>query len=595
MKSRASTGLARWVPIVKWVRAYRAADFPGDAIAGVIVAIMLVPQAMAYAMLAGLPAQVGLYASIVPLLLYGIFGSSRTLAVGPVAIVSLLTASAIQRVAPEGGAAALSVALTLAALSGTMMLAMGLAQLGFLTNFLSHPVIKGFTSAAALIIALSQLKHLLGIQIPHSEQTHALIGHIFGKLAATNLTALLFGAVAIAVLVFFGKALGPLLRRGGVSETIATPLVQTGPLFVVIAATVLVWALRLDESAGVKVVGTVAAGLPPLSFPPLAWERLQPLLGAALAISFVGFMESISVAKTLASKRRENVDPDRELIALGFANLGSALTSGYSVTGGFSRSVVNFAAGARTPLASMITAVLVGLTVLALTPLFYFVPQAVLAAIIIVAVAGLIDHETPVWLWRYSKGDFASFVLTFGIVLFAGVELGVAIGAGTALAIFLWRASRPHLAVLGRIGNTEHFRNIHRHEVSTCPEVLAIRVDESLFFANARFLEDHLLRLVAEQEVVKDLVLDCSAINHIDSSALETLEKLVTQLRDSGVGFHLAGVKGPVMDRLERSGFPERFGRGCIHLSLDQAMKAVGCGAGDSVFASSPGEPAHSL
>ena len=581
MSTRAPNWLERWVPMAQWVPTYRAADLPGDAIAGVIVAIMLVPQAMAYAMLAGLPPQVGLYASIVPLLLYGVFGSSRTLAVGPVAIVSLLTASVIQRVAPEGGAAALSAALTLAGLVGVMMLAMGFARLGVLTHFLSHPVIKGFTSAAAIIIALSQLKHLLGIQIPHAEHTHQLVANILQQLGATNGATLAMGVAAIALLLFFGKALDPLLRKRGVNKSIATPLAQSGPLVVVTTATLLVWALGLDRSAGIKIVGTVAAGLPPLSFPPLAWDRIQPLLGAAVTIAFVGFMESISVAKALASKRRQNVHPDRELVALGLANLGAALTSGYPVTGGFSRSVVNFAAGAKTPLASMISAALVLITVVALTPLFYFIPHTALGAIIIVAVFGLVDLKRAPQLWHYSRADFSSFVLTFIIVLFAGVELGVAIGAGTALLLFLWRSSRPHIAVLGRIGHTEHFRNIHRHKVRVCPGVLAIRVDESLYFANARYLEDHLLRLVAEQKDLENLVLDCSAINHIDSSALETLEKLVEQLRDSGVGFHLAAVKGPVMDRLERAGFPEHFGRKCIHLSLDDAMRAMGCAASD--------------
>lgn len=583
MSFKAPLLLQRWVPMAEWLPGYRGADFSGDAFAGTIVAIMLVPQSMAYAMLAGLPAQVGLYASILPLFLYGVFGTSRTLAVGPVAIVSLLTASAIHRLAPEGGGNALAVALTLAALVGAMMLAMGIARLGFLTNFLSHPVIKGFTSAAALIIALSQLKHLLGLQIPHTERTHELIVNLAGKLGATNLVALGMGATAIALLLVIDKKGEPLLRKSGVPEAVAAPLARVGPFLVVVLGTVLVAMARLDESAGLKTVGHVAAGLPPFSVPYLGWERLQPLLGAAVAIAFVGYLESISVAKTLASKRRQNVDPDRELVALGMANLGAAFTSGYAVTGGFSRSVVNFAAGAKTPLASIITALLVVLTVTALTPLFYFVPQAVLAAIIVVAVAGLIDLEAPRRLWHYSKADFASFILTFALVLSVGVEVGVAIGGGAALLLFLWRSSRPHIAVLGRIKDTEHFRNVRRHSVLTCPEALAVRVDESLYFANARFLEDHLLRLVAEHHGVKQLVLDCSAINHIDSSALETLEKLVEQLRDSGVGFHLAAVKGPIMDRLERTGFPGRVGRECIHLDLDDAMEAIGCTSGDLV------------
>ena len=576
-KASRARGWSRYLPFLDWLFHYRPQDLSGDLMAGAIVTVMLVPQSMAYALLAGLPPQVGLYASIIPLILYALLGTSRTLAVGPVAMVSLLVATGVSKLAAPNTPEYLALALVLALLVGIIQLGMGLVRLGFLVNFLSHAVISGFTSAAALIIGFSQLKHLLGIAIPHTESFYVLLAELVGHLRETNLATLSIGLGSIALLFYAHKFLGPWLQRRGVPQGQIVPITKSAPLVLVFLSTLLVWSLALPESANVKVVGTIPAGLPSLTWPPLDWNRARALLPTALTISFVGFMESIAVAKSLASKRRQKIEANQELLGLGAANLGAAFTGGYPVTGGFSRSVVNFSAGANTGLASIITALLMALTVMFLTPLFYFLPQAALAAIIIVAVLGLIDVATFQQMWHYNKADAASLLVTFAAVLVAGIETGIVIGVITALALYLWRTSRPHMAVVGRVGNSEHFRNVLRHEVKTYPHVLAIRVDESLYFANTKYLESRLLGTVADYPDVKHLVFICSAINFIDASALETLENLIDDLKDAGVSLYLAEVKGPVMERLEKVRFVDKLGRDRFFLSTHQAMLALGC------------------
>jgi SulP family sulfate permease len=566
-----------YLPCLKWLTHYRREDLVGDLMAGLIVTIMLVPQSMAYALLAGLPPEVGLYASIVPLIIYGLFGTSRTLAVGPVAIVSLLVASGISGLAEPGSPPYLYLALTLALLVGLIQFGMGLVRLGFLVNFLSHPVLAGFTSAAAIVIGFSQLKHLLGISMPRSEAFFELVVYAATHLTETHLITLAIGLFSVAILFYFKQSLGHQLHRMGIREAIVIPMAKAGPLVVVVIGTLVVWIFGLNHEAGVKIVGDVPAGLPPISLPGFDLSIWQALLPTALVISFVGYMESISVAKSLASKRRQKVEANQELVALGLANLGAAFTGGYPVTGGFSRSVVNFAAGANTGLASIVTAILIGLTVIFLTPLFYFLPQAVLAAIIMVAVVGLIDLATFKHVWHYNKADAISMLVTFTAVLLVGIETGILVGVASTVLLYIWRTSRPHYAIVGRLGESETYRNILRHNVKTCPHVVTIRVDESLYFANTKFLEDTVLQLVAERPEVKHLVLVGIAVNFIDASALETLEALIHELRDAGVEFHLADIKGPVMDRLKAVGFTDYVGADHIHLSTHEAMQALRC------------------
>jgi sulfate permease, SulP family len=567
--------VGRYIPAIDWLRNYRSGDLPGDLTAGLVVAIMLVPQGMAYAMLANLPPQVGLYASILPLVLYALFGTSRTLAVGPVAIVSVLVATALARVGPLDAGQAVGVAILLALAVGVLQLAMGLLRLGFLVNFLSDPVIAGFTNAAALVIALSQMKHLLGIDVPNSERPLELLAATVRHLPSTHAPTLWIGLASLVLLVFFSRFLARLLRKLGLADAVAIPLAKAGPLVVVVAASLVAWILGLAQHAGVKVVGAVPRGLPDLTVPGLEWEQLRLLLPVVGAIAFVGYVESFSIAKSLASRRRERVDANGELIGLGAANLGAAFTGGYPVTGGLSRSLVNFTAGARTGLASMVTAGLVALTVLFFTPAFAHLPQAVLAAIILVAVVELVNLTMPLRLWRYNVHDFLSFGATFLAVLVLGVEAGIGVGAATALLLFIWRAGHPHVAVLGRVGDSEHFRNVRRHKVETRPDTIVIRIDASLYFGNARFVEDYVLTAVAERPQVRYVVLVCAAINDIDATALETLERLLEELRNSGVELHLAEVKGPVMDKLKKVNFDDQVGLTHIHLSTHRALLAL--------------------
>ena len=568
--------LTKYVPILSWGRSYHKEWLTGDLLAGLIVAIMLVPQGMAYALLAGLPPQVGLYASIFPLLIYGLLGTSRVLAVGPVAIVSIMVAGSVGAIAEPGTAVYLQTALTLALLVGLIQAIMGFFRLGFVVNFLSHPVLAGFTSAAAIVIGFSQVKNLLGISMPGLDFINT-VSYTSSHLTETNMTTFVIGLAGIIILVYFKYALGGQLKRLGVPSNIRVPITKSGPLIIVFLGTLAVLLLGLNESANVKVVGDVPAGLPPLTTPSLDLSLWRALLPTALAISFVGFMESFSVAKSLASKKRQKVESDQELVALGVANIGASFTGGFPITGGFSRSVVNYEAGANTGLASIITAVLMALAVIFLTPLFYFLPQALLAAIILVAVIGLIDIKTFRHVWAYNKADGVSMIISFFAVLAIGIEMGILVGVAATILLFIWRSSRPHVAVVGRMGDSQVYRNVLRHDVETCPHVVAIRVDESLYFANTKYLEDTILEQIADNPQVNHLVLIATAVNFIDASALETLETLQTELHDSGVELHLAGIKGPVMDRLKQIGFVDHFGEEYIHFRTHDAMVAISC------------------
>ena len=567
-------GMRRYFPFLDWLLHYRSEDLPGDLLAGIIVTIMLVPQGMAYALVAGLPPQVGLYASITPVFIYGLLGSSRTLAVGPVAIVSLMVAAGLGPIANGDVATYIQAAITLALLVGVMQVAMGFLRIGFLVNFLSHPVLVGFAAAAAIVIGFGQMKYVLGFSVPRGEFFET-VQYTILHLAETNLATLVIGVASIGALVYFKDSFPKLLQAISVPAGLIAPISKSAPLVVIIFGTLVVRLLGLQDM-GVSIVGEVPAGLPPLSVPTLDFNLWALLAPTALAISFVGYVESISVAKSLASKRRQKVDADQELIGLGAANLGAAFSGGFPVTGGFVRSVVNFTAGANTGLASMITALLIALTVIFLTPLFYYLPNAVLAAIILVAVTNLIDLKTAKHIWKYNKADAIALIATFVAVLWLGVEKGIMVGVGASLLLYVWRTSRPHMAVVGRIGKSEIYRNELRYHVQTWPEVLAIRVDESLYFANTKYLEDMVLRLIAERAQVKHLILIGTAINFIDASALETLESLHVELFGAGVQMHLAAIKGPVLDELKAIGFVDSLGAKHIHFSTHDALLALG-------------------
>ncbi|SFO84187.1 SulP family inorganic anion transporter [Qipengyuania nanhaisediminis] len=564
--------LSRYLPILEWGRTYNRSILTNDLMAAVIVTIMLIPQSLAYALLAGLPPVVGLYASILPLVLYAIFGTSRTLAVGPVAVVSLMTASAAGAVAAQGTAEYLEAAITLAMLSGVMLAILGLLRAGFLANLLSHPVISGFITASGILIATSQLKHILGITAG-GDNWPSMLGSLASSFTETNPWTLAIGIPATIFLFWVRKGAKPALQRLGLPARAADMTAKAGPVVAVALTIMAAIALDLGDK-GVKLVGAIPQGLPPFALPSTDLSLIQQLWVPALLISIIGFVESVSVAQTLAAKRRQRIEPDQELIGLGAANIASAFSGGYPVTGGFARSAVNFDAGAETPAAGAFTAVGIALATLFLTPLLFSLPIATLAATIIVAVLSLVDMKTPGQLWRYSKADFAAHVATIAVTLIAGVELGVITGVAVGLLLYLYRASRPHAAIVGRVPETEHFRNVERHSVFTVPHVLSIRIDEALTYLNARWLEEYVLERVAERPELRHVILMCSAVNEIDASGLESLEAINHRLGDGGIGLHLSEVKGPVMDRLKRTHFLDEL-NGKVFLSQDRAFAEV--------------------
>lgn len=564
--------LRAWLPFLEWAPAYSRSEATNDLLAAVIVTIMLVPQSLAYAMLAGLPPHVGLYASILPLVAYAIFGTSRTLAVGPVAVISLMTAAAAGQVAAQGSALYLEAAVVMALLSGLILVAMSILRLGFLANFLSHPVISGFISASGILIAASQAKHILGISAG-GDTLYEIVREVGPAMGSVNPYTLALGVGSLVFLFWVRKRLKSLLVKAGLRPRAADMIAKAGPVAAIVATIGAVVLFGLD-ARGVKIVGEIPSGLPPFAIPSFDPQLWWDLLPAAVLISLVGFVESVSVAQTLAARRRQRVLPDRELTGLGAANIAAALSGGYPVTGGFARSVVNFDAGAETPMAGVFTAVGILAATLLLTPLFRYLPQAVLAATIIVAVLSLVDFAAMKRTWTYSRADFAAMAVTILAVLFVGVETGIVAGVGLSLALFLYRTSRPHVAIVGQVPGTEHFRNVKRHDVATSPELLSIRIDESLYFANARFLEDTIYDAVATRPELKNVVLVCPAVNLIDASALESLEGIAHRLDAAGVGFHLSEVKGPVMDALQRSDFFSHF-KGKVFLSQHAAVREL--------------------
>ena len=545
--------IERWVPLIGWLRTYHRGLLTRDVLAAVIVTLMLVPQALAYAMLAGLPPEMGLYASMLPLGLYAVFGTSASLAVGPVAVAALMTASALSSFAAPGSPEYICAALVLAALSGLILIAMGVLRLGFLVNFLSHPVISGFVTASGILIAISQLKHIFGVEAS-GHNVVELLRALLDQWQQVNVITLLIGLGVWAYLWVCRKRLNGWLTKLGMPASWAGLMVKAAPISAVVVTTLLAWGFQLEQR-GVDLVGFVPSGLPAITLPSLDQSLWLGLLPAALLISLVGFVESVSVAQTLAAKRRQRIDPNQELIALGMANLGAGISGGSPVSGGFSRSVVNFEAGAATPLAGAFTALGIVLATLLLTDLLAFLPTATLAATIIVAVGTLIDLPAVKRTWQYSSSDGVAMVATLLLTLLHSVEVGIISGVVLSLGLHLYRTSQPHSAVVGRVPGTEHFRNVKRHQVETDEHVAMLRIDESLYFANARYLEDTVMALAARSPSIKHIVLTCQAVNVIDASALESLEAINGRLKDAGAMLHLAEVKGPVMDRLTHTAF----------------------------------------
>ncbi|MEW4983447.1 MAG: sulfate permease [Cycloclasticus sp.] len=555
-----------------WLKHYKKAQLNGDLIAGIIVAVVLVPQSMAYGMLAGLPPEVALYSSVLPLILYAAFGSSRTLAVGPVGLMSLMTGATIIELGITSIDEMVSTAHTLALLVGVILLLMRTVRLGAIINFLSHPVISGFVSAAAIIIALSQIKHMFGLDLPRGLPTYETFYRIITQIPHLNPVTTLIGVSSLLLLSWFKTPLVSLLKRKGIGEGRIQFISKSGPLAAVALSTFSVYYFSLDTQHDVSIIGAIPAGLPNIILPRIDIELIERLLPNALLIALIGYLESVSIARSMASQKRQKIDSNKELIGLGAANIASAISGGYPVAGGFGRSMVNFSAGANSPLASIITACIVALTLAVLTPLFFFLPKAALGAIIVLAVLPLIDTHTLKHAWRYDKADAFSMLITFFTVLATDVESGIIAGTIISIALYLHRSSQPHIAIVGQVGDTEHYRNINRHKVKTDKEILALRVDENLYFANTNYLEDTIMQLVADNKSINHIVIICSSISFIDTSALESLDSILYRLEKADIQLHLAEIKGPVMDKLRTTAFLKKIGEDNVFLSTHQAM-----------------------
>ncbi len=551
--------MKQYFPILNWLKNYKKDNLSGDISAGLTVGVMLIPQGMAYSMLAGLPPIYGLYAATIPLIIYAIFGTSRQLAVGPVAMVALLISSGVGQLAELGSTEFVALAILLALLVGVIQFLMGVFRLGFMVNFLSHPVIAGFTSAAALIIGFSQLKHLLGINIPRGK-VHEIIINVIQNIANINYPTLILGGISILILLSIKK----MKRR------------VPAPLIVVVLGILAVYMFNLT-TLGVKIIGEVPSGFPLFEIPNINLNAINLLLPTALTIAFVSFMESIAVAKAIQKKHKDyEIDNNQELIGLGLANIAGAFFKSFPVTGGFSRTAVNDQAGAKSGLAAIISAMLVILTLLFLTEYFYNLPAAILSAIIMVAVFGLIDIKEAKHLWKTDKKDFALFTTTAIGTLLLGIEEGILLGAILSLVVVIYNISYPHIAILGKAKNDNIYRNIARFsEVELVPNTLIVRLDARLYFANISFFKEFIWKQLKIYPKTKNFILDAKAINGLDSSAVHLLVDLIDELELQGIGFFLSNVKGIVRDVIYRSNLINKIGRENIFVNTGEAVDVI--------------------
>jgi sulfate permease, SulP family len=565
--------LQRVLPGLEWLKGYNRKLLAQDGLASLVTAILLIPQSLAYALLAGLPPQAGLYASIAPLVAYALFGSSRVLAVGPVAVVSLMTAAAIGSLGLTDTAQITAAAGALALLSSAFLLLFGVFRLGSVANFLSRPVIEAFITASTILIIGSQLRHFIGTDM-HGATVPELLVSLIRNFEGINYTALTVGLASLAFLLSARSLLPTALKRLGLNEGSISAITRAAPAMLVAVTALSAWGFGLHDRAGLAIVGALPSGLPPLAFPLVPLETWRALIGPAALISLVGFVESVSVGQSLAARRRETINPNRELLGLGAANAASAFTGGYPVTGGFARSVVNESAGAETPIAGVFTAIIILLVAAFLTPIFYHLPKAALAATILAAIWRMANFHDAWHAWKYSHADGAAAFLTLTGVLFLGVEVGLTLGVTLSVGLVLQRTMRPHWAEVGQVPNSHHFRNIHRHEVVCSPHVVALRIDEALYFANARFLEDLASQIIARESRPSDLVLLFTAVNFVDASALGSLRVINDRLNDAGVRLHLSEVKGPIADKLIEAGFFDEL-TGEVFLSHYAAMRTL--------------------
>lgn len=562
-----------FLPIFGWLKTYSREDLHGDIFAGIITAILLVPQGIAYALLAGVPPELGLYASILPPMLYALLGTSRTLSVGPVSIAAVMIASALG--APEISALHNQVlsAVILAIESGILMLTMAMLRLGNLVNFISHPVLTGFTSGASILIVASQLPPLFGIA---KLSCAADLNCYANGLRAINPMALGAGLSALSILILFGKPLPRLLKKTGLNPAWITGISKCGPLLTVVLGAFVVDRFDLDTAYQVAVVGKIPEGLPalnPVDFDLGIWKTLLPY---AALITLIAYVESVAIAKAIANIKGEKIQPNQELVGLGAANIASALSGGMAVAGGFSRTMVNYSAGARTQMAMLIAAGLVALAMVNFSHYFSAIPKTVLAAIILVAITPLIRLRGIVHTWRYDRNDGIAEITTLLGVLAFGIEEGLTLGIVLTLIGYLRITSHPHIAVVGRIQGTEHFRNVKRHEVKTWNHLLLLRVDENLTFANASFVEEFINEQIRRQHGIKHVVLIFTSVSYIDSTALEVIESLNDHLKSLGITLHLSEAKGPVLDKLKKTDFLTQLRPGKVFFRTQDAVSELG-------------------
>lgn len=557
---RVGVNKLKFVPAVGWLRSYGRSDLSRDFSAALVITVMLVPQSMAYALLAGLPPIYGLYASAVPAIIYALFGTSKHMPVGPPALMALLTFTSVSAIAKPGSEEYIGYVLLLALMVGVLQLALGFLQMGFLTNFISRPVLSGFIYASAIIIALSQVKHFLGIEPTDDHSTLGMVASIIGKIETTNWVPLAIGLLSVATILLLGKFVPRL----------------PGALVAVVAATLTVYLLSLD-GRGVGIVGEVPRGLPQLSMPTLNFQAIRTLVPAALIVAFVGFIESISVAKAIAAKEKYKLDSNQELRALGLANVGAAFFSGFPVAGSFSRTAVQYQSGGRTQMASIITALMVVVTLLFLTPLFYYLPNAALAAVIVVAVYKLLDFKGVRRIFKVRKDDGIALLITFFVTLIVGVEQGIIAGALFALLVFLRRTAYPRIFELGYVEEEDAFLGQNSYpEGSTFENVLIVRFDARLYFANISFLEDYLISEIADRPELELLVIDFRGVNGIDVTAIEGLENLISGYRTRGIEVLFTHVKHPVRRRLEKAGWAEDYAETIERQTTRDALRDFG-------------------
>lgn len=560
--------------MLAWGSSYSKSSFQDDLIGGLVVTFITVPQVIAYAFLAGLPAEMGLYAAIAATCCYAFLGTGRTLAVGPTAIVAMMAFETVSALAEPGSVAYMETMVKLTLITGLVLVCLRIINFGSMVNFMSHAVVTGFITAAAVLIITNQLTAIFGLSAAADTGFLSVLLHLTNSMQELNLTMLWISIIALMILWFCRGFLESMLLNKGMSKRISGILVKSAPMYVVVLGVMLVWWFDLVNTAGVSIVGTIPTQLPAPHLVSVSGSELLDLLPSAFLIALVVFIESTSIGSAVASKRREKIDPNQELVGLGGANIGAALFGGFPVAGSFGRTMVNFSAGAVTPVASLITAACVVVTLLWLTQLFFYLPVGILAVIIVIAASQLIDIDAIRRILTFNRTDAITLIITFIAVLVTGVETGILIGVGISFLLLIRGSSKPHIAVVGRYGNSEHFRNVLRHDVVTIPNLLMVRIDESLYFVNSRYVETFLLDKIADNTELDNILLICTAINFIDASGLEVLESLNEKLHEAGVTLNLAEVKGPVMDTLNKTDFYQNM-HGKIFFTTDLAMKAL--------------------